>query len=160
MTETVYLEVALPTPVRQTFTYSAASELGPFPVGIRVLVPFGRRTMIGIVLNTASETTYPAEKLKSIGDKLDSTPIISPILIRLCLWASDYYHHPIGEVFSTALPTLLRTGKSASQQLRVLELTSGTTTVWTVFAAPTLPPQQICCLHLIAKRYAAETDTQ
>jgi primosomal protein N' (replication factor Y) len=160
VTETVYLEVALPTPVRQTFTYSAASELGPFPVGIRVLVPFGRRTMIGIVLNTASETTYPAEKLKSIGNKLDSTPIISPILIRLCLWASDYYHHPIGEVFSTALPTLLRTGKSASQQLRVLKLTAGTTTVETAIAALTRAPRQRSLLQLIAERDDGVTATE
>ena len=151
MTETVYLEVALPTPMRQTFTYSAVSDLGPFPVGIRVRVPFGRRTMVGIVLSTSIETTFPADKLKAIDEKLDATPVISPVLIRLCLWASEYYHHPVGEVFSTAIPTLLRTGKSASEQLRVLKLHAAPKTLDKAIDELSRAPRQRSLLQLVSQ---------
>ncbi len=32
-----------------------------------------------------------------------------PADLKLLEWAADYYHHPVGEVFATALPRLLRT---------------------------------------------------
>ena len=35
-------------------------------------------------------------------------------LLDLCHWSARYYQHPIGEVFSHALPTLLRQGEPAS----------------------------------------------
>jgi len=36
--------------------------------------------------------------------------------MRLLLWASNYYHHPLGEVISAAFPMALRKGKSVVVQ--------------------------------------------
>jgi primosomal protein N' (replication factor Y) len=49
--------------------------------------------------------------LKPALEILDPTPLIDPQLLQLCHWAADYYHHPIGEVYSTLFPKRLREGK-------------------------------------------------
>ena len=38
--------------------------------------------------------------------------MIPPELITLCEWLSDYYHHPFGDTLFTAIPSLLRQGKT------------------------------------------------
>ena len=151
VTDLIYLKVALPTPVRQTFSYRATSTLGPFQPGIRVTVPFGRRTMVGIVVNVSDETQYPIHKLKSIKSKIDQTPIISPVLMKLCLWATNYYHHPIGEVFAAAIPSILRAGKPANQQLKKLRLAADIVDLPWELANLTRAPRQKSLLQLISK---------
>lgn len=77
-------------------------------------VPFGRQEVTGVVLGVAMESDLPREKLKSIRRLLDVEPLLSPTLMELLVWASAYYHHPIGEVMATALPVLLRRGLPAT----------------------------------------------
>ncbi len=48
----------------------------------------------------------------------DTDPLIPADLLTLLTWSSRYYHHPIGEVMATALPTQLR--KGGDTQLPVL----------------------------------------
>jgi len=43
---------------------------------------------------------------------LDNKPLLSAKDLRLLLWASDYYHHPLDEVLSSAFPAGLRQGNS------------------------------------------------
>jgi len=78
-----------------------------------VRVPFGRQELIGVVLGVTTESDLPQEKLKSIRRLLDSEPLLPATLMELLVWASAYYHHPIGEVMATALPVLLRRGLPA-----------------------------------------------
>jgi primosomal protein N' (replication factor Y) (superfamily II helicase) len=52
-------------------------------------------------------------KLKTAIDILDEEPVVDPATFDLLCWASDYYHHPLGEVFSAALPVSLRDGQPA-----------------------------------------------
>ena len=42
---------------------------------------------------------------------LDAAPLLGAADLELLQWAADYYHHPVGEVFATALPRLLREGR-------------------------------------------------
>ena len=105
------VQVALPIPKRQLFDY-----LNPGPeiaVGSRVLVPFGRRSLIGIVMANTAESDYQLDKLKAIENVIDTTPALTCELITLCKWLSQYYQHPIGEVLTTALPAVLRKGESS-----------------------------------------------
>jgi primosomal protein N' (replication factor Y) len=107
------MKIALPLPLRTVFDYlpapgSSASDLEP---GMRVRVPFQRRQLVGIFLGAVSHTNLDPKKLKSIEAVLDSQPIFSPEILKLCLWAADYYHHPVGEVLAAALPGPLRKGK-------------------------------------------------
>jgi primosomal protein N' (replication factor Y) (superfamily II helicase) len=89
----------------------APGALGP---GTRVRVPFGRQRLVGVIMETADSSDLPAERLKPILEVLDTRPILDPPALGLLRWAAEYYHHPIGEVISTALPKSLRLGASSS----------------------------------------------
>lgn len=106
-----YLQLALPSPLRQNFDYLLPAKLEPPPVGARVRVPFGRQEQIGICLGLSTTTTVPEEKLRVATETLDEESVLPPTLFSLCQWAAAYYHHPLGEVFDTALPVLLRQGE-------------------------------------------------
>lgn len=107
-----YLQLALPSPLRQTFDYILPAKIEPPPVGARVRVPFGRQEMIGICLGISSDTTISETKLKTAIEAIDTEPLLPATLFSLCLWAAEYYQHALGEVFDTALPVLLRQGES------------------------------------------------
>ncbi|HEY6008108.1 MAG TPA: primosomal protein N' [Geobacteraceae bacterium] len=95
------IEVAVPLPLDQTFTYLVPQSLqGCVRVGMRVLVPFGRRTVTGYVLGLAA----PAEGLKAVVEVLDREPFLTAKELGVLRWAAAYYHHPFGEVLKAALP--------------------------------------------------------
>ena len=51
-----YCEVALPVPLRRTFTYAVPDALDDMLVpGARVVVPFRNRAMVGVVLERPSK---------------------------------------------------------------------------------------------------------
>lgn len=102
-----FLQVAIPTPLYQCFDYRPRCKEG-VANGCRVLVPFGRRQVVAVVVGTASTTDVPANKLRSVLKVLDEVPVLPPDLLELLQWASRYYHHPIGDVLASALPVLLR----------------------------------------------------
>ncbi len=109
-----FARIAIPSPLPRHFDYRLiAGDPVPAP-GTRVRVPFGRQETVGVVLGVSAESTLPPEKLKTIRQLLDAEPLLPPALMELLVWASAYYHHPIGEVMAAALPTLLRRGLPAS----------------------------------------------
>ncbi|MBN1684265.1 MAG: primosomal protein N' [Gammaproteobacteria bacterium] len=110
----IIVRVALPVPLYQIFDYKCLicdPELKP---GLRIKVPFGKKELVGILLETGTKTEVPQNKLKPIIEILDQEPLIPQELLNLCQWTSQYYHHPLGDVFSNALPALLRQGKKAT----------------------------------------------
>lgn len=104
-------QIALPVPLARTFDYQLGNTMVSPTVGVRVRVPFGKRTAIGIVTAISTTSELPAEKLKTIDAILDKQSLFPTALWRILLWASDYYHCPIGEVLFHSLPVLLRQGK-------------------------------------------------
>lgn len=108
------LRLAIPSPLRRTFDYLARSpedsELKP---GTRIKVSFGRRELIGLLLEVVDKTDIPSDKLKPIIAVLDEKPVIPSYIIDLALWAADYYQHPLGDALFHAVPTYLRKGNSA-----------------------------------------------
>ncbi len=118
---TVILRIAVPSPLRQLFDYlppdawPTGASLRP---GVRVRVPFGRRQLIGILVEVVPHSAIPAAQLKPALEILDSEPALSRALLALLGWTSDYYHHGLGECLLQALPTALRQGESltASEQ--------------------------------------------
>src|SRR5258708_29543348 len=114
------LQVAMETPFRGVFEYRPPTSLashGVPPVGVRVRVPFGRQQLIGVLVGIASESAVAAPKLKAALEILDEHCIVDPVTFDLLRWASEYYHHPIGEVFAAALPVSLRAGQPALQKI-------------------------------------------
>lgn len=104
------VQVALPIPTRRSYDYLNQGE--PLTAGLRVRVPFGNRSMIGVVLANVAQSDMEQSKLKPITDVLDTHPVVDPIMLKLGIWLGNYYHHPVGEVMHTLLPTALRKGKS------------------------------------------------
>ena len=104
--ESLILEVALDTPLRQVFDYlPVLGEPRPEP-GMRVLVPFGRRQLVGVIVSLKDRSERDTAQLKRVVRAIDPAPTFDPPLLKLLRWAADYYHHPLGEALATALPSI------------------------------------------------------
>jgi len=112
------LRVAVPAPLRRVFDYlpPVGAEHAAFVPGQRMRVPFGRQSRVGLLLELAHETSLGEGRLKPVEAILDEEAILPADIVGLLRWASDYYHHPIGEVMLAALPGRLRQGAAASVQ--------------------------------------------
>ncbi|MHB1737164.1 MAG: primosomal protein N' [Acidithiobacillus sp.] len=106
--ETNCVQVAVMVPLRRIFSYAPPPD-GHLQPGIRVRVPFGKGKRVGIVLGYAS--CPPDITLKTIEQVLDAHPILPVALQQLIQFGAAYYHHPLGDAWATALPTLLRQGR-------------------------------------------------
>src|SRR6202158_2110451 len=106
-----FCNVALPVPLRTTFTYAVPEQLRPaVQPGVRVLVPFRQKSLLGVVVDLPERAPEKA-KIREIGRVLYVIPALTPKLIELGHWIAGYYLAPIGEVFRAMLPpvTELRT---------------------------------------------------
>lgn len=104
--------MAINLPLSRLFDYLPPAA-GPLPApGSRVLVPFGRRQQVGLVIGHSSDSDVDQSRLKRTETTLDDRPLLSEDDLWLIRFTSDYYHHPIGEVAAAALPALLRRGKA------------------------------------------------
>ncbi len=103
-----YCNVALAVPLRTLFTYAIPEVLSAaVQPGSRVLVPFRKKSMVGVVvevLATLPSGVLPAVKIREITKVLDEVPALTPKLIELARWIAGYYLAPIGEVFRGMLP--------------------------------------------------------
>jgi len=80
-------------------------------IGARVKVPFGQKKVTGIVLSYKDKSKF--DKLRSVEEVLDQEALLSKEILDFLFWSASYYHHPIGEVLSNAIPKNLRIGKPA-----------------------------------------------
>jgi primosomal protein N' (replication factor Y) len=98
-----YAEVSVNAPAaqRQTFSYSIPSEL-TVDVGQAVYVPFGQKTVQGIVVELADVPAF--EPTRDITGVIDSQPLLSAKQILLAKWLSDYYLSPLFDALALMLP--------------------------------------------------------
>jgi len=110
------LKVAVPIPLFGLFDYKIPKDASfeNIKPGSRVQVPFGRKSVIALVIETCDKSEFPDSKLKTVKAVLDDTPILPASLLKLLSWSASYYQHPMGEVVATALPKLLREGQKAA----------------------------------------------
>ena len=99
-----YYDIAVGLPLRQCFTYKSEVAIKK---GTRVVVPFGKKSIIGIVVKKISNPNS-LKGLKEIISIADNHTCFDKSIFNTILWSSEYYHHPIGEVFFSFMPTLLR----------------------------------------------------
>src|SRR3989304_4705800 len=99
-----FCEVALPVPLDQLFTYSIPDSLSLQP-GMRVIVPFGSRQLLGVVVRCRDvSTAIEPAAIKPVKDVLDEKPVLPDELLRLGQWIADYYVVPQGEALAAMLP--------------------------------------------------------
>ena len=104
-----YVEVALPLPLRQTFTYILPVGLQEsIQIGARLLVPFGKRQLTGYAValhqNLDSDLEIEESALKEAIELLDAEPLLTAEIIKLTQWTADYYASSWGEVLKASLP--------------------------------------------------------
>ncbi len=96
------MDVALPIPLEQAFTYGVTGE-DPV-VGARVLVPFSGQRLMGVVLRVHNDEPPAGIAIKPVQQILDNTPLLPDELMRLAEWIAQYYVAPLGEVLRGMLP--------------------------------------------------------
>ncbi|MBA3335423.1 MAG: primosomal protein N' [Acidobacteria bacterium] len=104
-----FVEVALPLPLKQTFTYRLPIGLQEnIKIGARLLVPFGKRQLTGYAValhvNLSPELEIEPETLKDALELLDAEPLLTAEIVRLTQWAADYYSASWGEMLKASLP--------------------------------------------------------
>jgi primosomal protein N' (replication factor Y) (superfamily II helicase) len=98
----LFADCAIPLAVDTIFTYRVPAELDTvIRCGMRVRVPFGRRTVVGLVVRLSTE--QPLLETRDLSEILDAEPVLSAELLRLSEWISSYYYSPPGEVIKAVL---------------------------------------------------------
>jgi primosomal protein N' (replication factor Y) len=97
-----FCDVAVPVPLDATFTYRIPEDASEPVIGGRVIVPFREKRLCGIV--TELHDREPKFTTRRLSQVLDSTPALTPELMQLGQWITQYYIAPVGEVFRTMLP--------------------------------------------------------
>ncbi|MAZ29454.1 MAG: primosomal protein N' [Cytophagaceae bacterium] len=101
-----FVDVILPIPVENAFTYSiSAAEHAFIKPGMRLAVPFGKTkiyTALAIDVHTQAPTIYDAKDIEQV---LDEHPVTSIDQLRFWQWIANYYMCTLGEVMRAALPS-------------------------------------------------------
>ncbi len=150
-----FIQVAVPVPLRQQFTYIFDK---PLEAGVRVRVPFGPRKLIGVVTATLSQQSVEnTAKLKQIIDVIDDEPVIDKVLIKIAEWLWQYYHHAPGEVLHAMLPVLLRKGESATPSAQEMLKATATGKNTPLDNLSRAPKQKACLTNLLNTELLAST---
>jgi len=104
LTGAQYASVAVPVPVRQLFTYRVDESLRQaIERGSRVRVSFGRRKLVGTVVDWPVSAPDAGVATKSI-ESLVPDAVVPAMILELTRFLSDYYLCAWGEAIETALP--------------------------------------------------------
>ena len=117
------LRVALHTPLRRLFDYLPPPncKINTLIPGQRLRVPFGKgKARIGLLVKLTDKSEIEQHKLKHILEIVDEQPLYTQKHLNLLEWASQYYHHPFGEVIFTTVPPLLRKGLPPALKKEIL----------------------------------------
>ncbi len=100
-----FIDVILPIPLKQTFTYSVNKDEALFlKPGMRVAVPFGKSKIYTAIVYRIHQVKPPTYETKSIDQILEEHAIITPVQLKHWEWIADYYMCTLGEVIRAALP--------------------------------------------------------
>ncbi len=109
--ETLYADVIVPRHIAKAFTYRVPATLAQtIAIGRRVLVPFGRSVLEGVVisLNDHLATEIKSASIKEILslDHDGQVSTLPPTLFELSRKIADYYVAPWGQCLRLILPTI------------------------------------------------------
>ena len=122
MTNQSLYDIILPLAIADVYTYNIPSEgcrlldaslsdarpasYGTAaPIGCRVLVPLGKKSVIGIIYRRHEGELAPNIKVRDIIQVIDEQPIVTPKQLQLWEWFAQYYMCTLGEVMAAALPS-------------------------------------------------------
>ena len=104
-----YIDVILPLPLANTFTYSVPDEWeNNVHIGMRVIVPFGKTKMYTGIVRLCHTCAPEVYQTKDILCLLDIAPIVRHPQLKFWEWISGYYQAFLGDVFQAAVPAGLK----------------------------------------------------
>ena len=135
------ISVAVPIPFLDLLTYAVPPALAMPPIGARVRVPIGNRTVTGCVVESPARDPIPDQRgvrfqtpdqggvrlqpdIRYIIEILDAEPFLPPAVVELCQWVADYYLAGIGDAIGVALPPGARQKASGFRTRRIAALTA------------------------------------
>jgi primosomal protein N' (replication factor Y) len=147
------VRVALDVPVDTLFDYRAPAATER-DIGCRVLVPFGKKVAVGVIVETLRATPVPAERLRDALRIMRDAPPLGSDDLRLLRFAAEYYHHPLGAVVTSMLPARLRRAAEPRPQRprRVAAATADIGPPAPDTPAPVLTPDQQAAIAAIRAR--------
>lgn len=99
--------VTLEMAIRKEFDYTIPEEFaGRVDIGSRVKVPFGTREVLGNVTAIVKES--PHSNLRPILKVIGGAPLLTPKILKLARWISDYYCCPLEVTLKAVLPDVVR----------------------------------------------------
>jgi primosomal protein N' (replication factor Y) len=113
MAPPIVVQVVVDRPLAQGFDYLWDSERlgGPPEIGQLVQAPFGRSSLVGVVIKVGAHSDFEMGKLKSI-NSLAPLPPLDPAALRLINFASQYYIHALGETIIPTIPQMWKKPES------------------------------------------------
>ena len=111
MTNHSLYDIILPLAIADVYTYNIPEALLPIansqsPItGCRVLVPLGKKSIIGIIYRKHEGELPASVKVRDVLQIIDDTPIVTTEQLKLWEWLSSYYMCTLGEVMAAALPS-------------------------------------------------------
>ena len=111
MTNQSLYDIILPLAIADVYTYNIPDILLPIanrqsPItGCRVLVPLGKKSVIGIIYRRHKGELAPNIKVRDVIQVIDEQPIVTPQQLQLWEWLAQYYMCTLGEVMAAALPS-------------------------------------------------------
>ncbi len=151
------IKVALDVPVMTLFDYRLADATRG-DVGRRVIVPFGKRLVVGLIVDVVGDSGVAPERLKSALRVLGDSPRLENADLELMQFASDYYHHPLGAVIMGALPAGLRRPRSTGGAQRQLVGRFMLTEMGAAIDPPALPARAYLKRRLLALLHERPVD--
>jgi len=118
------IAVAVPVPFLDALTYSVPDHLDLPPIGARVRVPVGSRTLTGCVVAHDESADAPAGEVKPIVEAVDREPFLPPQVVELCRWVAEYYLAGVGDAIAAAMPPGARQKAASFRTRRVAALTA------------------------------------
>jgi primosomal protein N' (replication factor Y) len=97
-------------PLAKLFDYAQAGG-APAQIGDRVVVPFGARQQLGVVIEAQADSDVPVSRMKAITAIRDDAPRLPKDWLELMRFLSGYYQRPLGETLISSLPPRLRSLK-------------------------------------------------
>ena len=99
------VDIILPLAIADVYTY-LIPEAMPYPqIGMRVLVPLGKKHIVGIVYRKHEGEIPSHIRVREIEQVLDEQAIVTTEQLQLWEWLSQYYMCTLGEVLAAALPS-------------------------------------------------------
>ncbi len=102
----IYHRIAVNVPLSDGLLTYSHSE--PLPLGVRVLVPFRNKTVVGIVWETDIAPDMDAARILSVQMAFSDEPPLPESWRDLLSFTSRYYHYPTGQAVFAALPQGLK----------------------------------------------------